>query len=188
MTKYSISKYPNRKHWHHPNMSSVPGCSWLNFILVKELKFGTRHMNHIQLWCLTSKMTPSSNYPFRNHQHPQSMTSKTEFWHTFIHTRELKITQKSWITDKRNPWSHYWLHPQNIQCSKYDFDDRVSLTHLYSCKKDGKNSHTTNESYMIVIHDVKYESIIPVSSEYSLTFFNYDFEVMLWGCWWFLNG
>ena len=71
------------------------GCTWHTSIHARELKFGTQVENHI-LWCsMMSRITPSFKYPVRIHQHPPSMTLRTEgSWHTSFHARKLKfVTQ-----------------------------------------------------------------------------------------------
>ena len=60
-------------------------------------------------------MTPSSKTPFRNLQHPPSMTSRTGgSWHTSIHARELKFG-----TQVKNHISWWSMMSTMTQSSKY---------------------------------------------------------------------
>ena len=72
-------------------MTSRTGGSWGTFKHDRELEFGTQVKNHIPRRSILSMMTPSSNTPVRNLQHPPSMTSRMGgTWGTSKHARELK--------------------------------------------------------------------------------------------------
>ena len=63
------SKYPVRNHQCPASMTLRTGGSWHTSIHARELRFGAKVKNHIS-WCsMMSRMTPSSKYPVRNHQH-----------------------------------------------------------------------------------------------------------------------
>ena len=86
------SKSPVRNLQRPPSMTSRTGGSWGTSKHARELKFGTQVKNHISWRSMMLRMTPSSKYPVRNHQHPPSMTLRMRSsWHTSIHARELKF-------------------------------------------------------------------------------------------------
>ena len=86
------TKNPVRNHQHSPSIILRMGGSWHNYIHARELKFGTQVKNHISWWSMMWRMTLSSKYPVKNHQHPPSMTSRTGgSSHTSIHAREMKF-------------------------------------------------------------------------------------------------
>ena len=89
------SKYPVRNLQHPPSMTLRTRCSWHTSIHAREMKFGTQVKNHISWRSMMSRMTSSSKYPVRNHQHPSSMDFedgrflthfqscyRAEIWHT----------------------------------------------------------------------------------------------------------
>ena len=67
------SKYPVRNHQRPPSTTLRTGGYWHTFIHAKELKFGTQVKSHISWWSMMSRMTLSSKYLVRNHQHPPCM-------------------------------------------------------------------------------------------------------------------
>ena len=75
-----------------PSMTSRTGGSWGTSKHAREMKFGTQVKNHISRRSMTLRMTPSSNTPVRNLQHPPSMISRMGgSWGTSKHARELKF-------------------------------------------------------------------------------------------------
>ena len=68
-----------------------------------------------------SRMTPSSEYPIRNIQHPPSMTLRTgSSWHSFIHARELKFGTQVKNKYYNDPWFQEWPHPPSIQSGTFN--------------------------------------------------------------------
>ena len=86
------SKTPVRNLKRPPSMTWRTEGSWHTSNQAKELKFGTQVNNHILWWSITSRMTPSTKTPVRDHQSPPSMTSRMgSSWFTPNHARELKF-------------------------------------------------------------------------------------------------
>ena len=59
--------------------------------------------------------------------------------------------------------------------SKYDFKDGGFLTHFCSCYR-AEIWHTSQESHIMTIHDVKNDHILQVSGQEPLMSSKYDFE------------
>ena len=70
------SKYPVRNYKRPSSMTSRTGGSWHTFIHARVLRIGTQVRSHISWWYMVSRMTLSSRYLIRNHQHPQGIDIK----------------------------------------------------------------------------------------------------------------
>ena len=84
-----------------------------------ELEFGTEVNNHISSQSILSRLTLSSKYLVRNHQHPLSMDFMDwSSWQTSNHGRDLKF----------DPRCQGWHHPSNLHFSLY-----LSLSKNFQC-------------------------------------------------------
>jgi len=86
------TKTPVRNLHRPPSMTLRMAGPWHSLNHARELKFGRQLKNHISLWSMMSRMTPSSKTPVRNLQHPPSITLRMAGpWQTSNHARELKF-------------------------------------------------------------------------------------------------
>ena len=91
--------------------TSRTGGSWQTSIHDKERKFGAQINNLISWIFVTSKMTPFSQSPVRNHQHPPHMDYEDR--------GNWNLAHMSIITYHEDSCCQGWPHPpvRNYQCS-----------------------------------------------------------------------
>ena len=122
-------EYPWCQGWPHPPRpqsgtiyilqvwtSRMEG-SWHTSNHARELKVGTQVKKHISWQSIMSRMTPTSKFPVRNHQHPPSIDFEDRgFLDTLLFILESwNFAHKSRIPCNDNPWYQKWPHLPSIQ-------------------------------------------------------------------------